>query len=183
MDVFPGKDALSGPEALLEDGGINAPLATPLRYLVPTRILGDVGGGHAAIEDCTAVAPTVVDTIQADGGTMQVRANGAGHFGKLGKASHNSGDSLQLPGTRTNGAMTLQWRSQKGTTLSPLRCCGRYNRGCRCLSLQPSLCRRRERLSYQAGCQHESCALSRKRWHRCGHRPASDETIDRCACS
>ena len=37
-----------------------------------------------------------------------------------GKASRNSGDSLRLPGAETNGAITLQCRSQKATTLSPL---------------------------------------------------------------
>ena len=37
-----------------------------------------------------------------------------------GKASRNSGDSLRLPGAETNGAITLQLRSQKATTLSPL---------------------------------------------------------------
>jgi hypothetical protein len=37
-----------------------------------------------------------------------------------GKASRKSGDSLRLPGAETNGAMTLQLRSQKATILSPL---------------------------------------------------------------
>src|SRR6202521_1352415 len=36
-----------------------------------------------------------------------------------GRASLSSGDSLRLPGAATNGAITLQWRSQKATTLSP----------------------------------------------------------------
>jgi hypothetical protein len=36
-----------------------------------------------------------------------------------GSASLSSGDSLRLPGAATNGAITLQWRSQKATTLSP----------------------------------------------------------------
>jgi hypothetical protein len=36
-----------------------------------------------------------------------------------GRASRNSGDSLRLPGTERNGAITLQWPSQKATTLSP----------------------------------------------------------------
>lgn len=35
-------------------------------------------------------------------------------------ASRNMGDSLRLPGAAMNGAITLQLRSQKGTTLSPL---------------------------------------------------------------
>src|SRR5664279_4306181 len=37
-----------------------------------------------------------------------------------GSASRNRGDSLRLPGAATNGAITLQLRSQKATTLSPL---------------------------------------------------------------
>ncbi len=36
-----------------------------------------------------------------------------------GNASRNSGDSLRLPGAETNGAITLQCRLQKATTLSP----------------------------------------------------------------
>jgi hypothetical protein len=39
----------------------------------------------------------------------------------LGSASRSSGDSLRLPGAETNGATKLQRRSQKATTLSPLR--------------------------------------------------------------
>src|ERR1700676_1499212 len=47
----------------------------------------------------------------------------------LGSASRNSGDSLRLPGAVTNGAMMLQSRSQKATTLQPLRClCPLYPR-------------------------------------------------------
>jgi hypothetical protein len=37
-----------------------------------------------------------------------------------GSASRNSGDSFRLPGALTDGAITLQRRSQKATTLSPL---------------------------------------------------------------
>ena len=37
-------------------------------------------------------------------------------------ASRNSGDSFRLPAADTNGAITLQFRSQKATTLSPLKC-------------------------------------------------------------
>jgi hypothetical protein len=40
----------------------------------------------------------------------------------LGSAWHSRGDSLRLPGAVTNGAMMLQSRSQKATTLQPLRC-------------------------------------------------------------
>lgn len=36
-----------------------------------------------------------------------------------GKASRSSGDSFRLPGAETNGAITLQLRSQNATTLSP----------------------------------------------------------------
>ena len=36
-----------------------------------------------------------------------------------GRASCNSGDLLRLPGAETNGAITLQFRSQKATILSP----------------------------------------------------------------
>jgi hypothetical protein len=35
-------------------------------------------------------------------------------------ASRNSGDSLRLPGADTNGAITLQLRSHRATTLQPL---------------------------------------------------------------
>ena len=46
-----------------------------------------------------------------------------------GSASRSSGDSLRLPGAETNGAITLQRRSQKATTLSPFRClCPLYPR-------------------------------------------------------
>ena len=37
-----------------------------------------------------------------------------------GKASRRRGNSLRLPGAEMNGAITLQFRSQKATTLSPL---------------------------------------------------------------
>src|ERR1700682_5347443 len=37
----------------------------------------------------------------------------------FGRASPSSGDSLRLPRAETNGAITLQLRSQKATTLSP----------------------------------------------------------------
>jgi hypothetical protein len=36
-----------------------------------------------------------------------------------GRASRKSVDSLRLPGAETNGAITLQFRSQKATILSP----------------------------------------------------------------
>jgi len=39
-----------------------------------------------------------------------------------GKALSNSGDSFRFPGAETKGAITLQWREQLATTLSPLKC-------------------------------------------------------------
>jgi len=46
----------------------------------------------------------------------------------LGSESRNSGDSLWLPGTVTNGAMMLKSRPRK-TTLPPLKClCPLYPR-------------------------------------------------------
>ena len=64
--ALPGKHALDGPEALLEDRRIKVLPAAALRCFSPTRVLRDVRG-HAAIEDRVAIGPTVVDTIQADG--------------------------------------------------------------------------------------------------------------------
>ena len=64
--VFPGKEALNSPEALFEDGRIEALPATALRGIAPTRILREVRR-HAAIEDCLAVGAAIVDAVQADG--------------------------------------------------------------------------------------------------------------------
>ena len=36
--IFPGKDALDGPEAFLEDGRIKALLAAPLRRFTPAQV-------------------------------------------------------------------------------------------------------------------------------------------------
>jgi hypothetical protein len=46
-----------------------------------------------------------------------------------GRAWRNSGDSLRLPGADTNGAITVQLRSQKATTFQPTR---RVNLRSRC---------------------------------------------------
>ena len=80
--VFPGEDAFNGPEALLEDGRIEALPATALRCLAPTQVLADIRN-HAAIEYRTAVGPAVVDAVQTDDGPLQVRTNGAGHGGEF----------------------------------------------------------------------------------------------------
>ena len=82
--IFPGEDAFDGPEALLEDRRIKALLATAFRCFAPTLVLGDARG-HAAIEDRLAVVPAIVDAIQTEGCTLQVRANGAGHSGEFGQ--------------------------------------------------------------------------------------------------
>ena len=60
MGIFPGKDVIDGPEALLENRRITVLLAAPLWCFAPTRVLGDVRG-HAGIEDRLAVSPAIVD--------------------------------------------------------------------------------------------------------------------------
>ena len=63
--VLPGEDLLNGPEALLENGWIEAQFAAPLRRFTPTRVFGNVGN-HAPVENRLAVGPAVVDAVQTD---------------------------------------------------------------------------------------------------------------------
>jgi hypothetical protein len=79
-------------------------------------------GGHAAIEDRLAIGPAVVDAVQTGGSTLQVMPMARAIWLSLGSAARSKGDSLRLPGADMKGAITLQRRLLKATTLSPLRC-------------------------------------------------------------
>ena len=83
----------------------------------PAWIGVDVGD-HAAIENCFAVLPAIIDAIQADDGPLEVKANRMGEACHLGKASRNR-QFIAIAGRSTNGAITLQLRSHKATILSP----------------------------------------------------------------
>ena len=118
--IFPGEHALDGAKPFLKNICIENRLASPLRSVSPTRICRNIWN-HTAIENRFPVGAAIVDPIQADDCIIQVHSNrlcDAGHLRQC--CFFNSGDSFRLPGVETNGAMTLQLRSQKATTLSPL---------------------------------------------------------------
>ncbi len=79
--ILPAKHALDGIKTLFENGGIEERLAASLGRF-PTPRIGVNVGGHTAIEDCFAVFPAIIDAIQADDGSLEVKAN------RMGDARH-----------------------------------------------------------------------------------------------
>jgi putative SOS response-associated peptidase YedK len=71
-------------KAFLEYSRIKVLPTSAFRCLATTRIFGDIRD-HAEIEDRLSVGPAIVDAIQTDGRTVQVRANGASHSGEFGQ--------------------------------------------------------------------------------------------------
>ena len=79
--VLPTKHALDRVESLFENGGVEKRLAASLGGFSPAWIGVDVGD-HAAIENCFAVLPAIIDAIQADDGPLEAKAN------RMGEACH-----------------------------------------------------------------------------------------------
>ena len=131
-------------QALLErnarkTGPLPAPLALaavistfPLAQLMNTasgsyeqqhlpRGLGLMLGTIPRLKIALRLGATTIDAVQADRrGTGPALLRGQTDI-TCGSASRSSGDSLRLP-CDTNGAVTLQSRSQKATTLSHFIC-------------------------------------------------------------
>jgi hypothetical protein len=90
----------------------------PLGLPSAARIGVDVWN-HAAVEDRLLVGPAVVDTIKTDDGAAEIHAHlpdDAHHFGQCLPQERRF---VAMARATTNGAITLHWRSQKATTLSP----------------------------------------------------------------
>ena len=79
--ILPTKHALDRIEPLFENGGVEKRLAASLGGFSPAWIGVDVGD-HAAIENCFAVLPAIIDAIQADDGPLEAKAN------RMGEACH-----------------------------------------------------------------------------------------------
>jgi hypothetical protein len=80
--VFPGKHALDGAKALIENRGIEDLFATTLGGFSATWIFVDVGR-HAAIENGFSIQRAIVDAIQTDDGAAQVKTDGLGDARQL----------------------------------------------------------------------------------------------------
>jgi len=116
--ILPTKHALDRIEPLFENGGVEKRLAASLGGFSPAWIGVDVGD-HAAIENCFAVLPAIIDAIQADDGPLEAKAIAWASVSLAARLRETSAihcDCRLLP---TNGAITLQLRSQKATILSP----------------------------------------------------------------
>ena len=116
--IFPAKHPLYGIESLFENGRVEEWLVASFGASSTAGVRVDIGN-HPAIENGFAVPPAIVDAIQANDSSLKIKANARPRRDTSGKASRKSGDSLRLPGAETNGAITLQLRSQKATILSP----------------------------------------------------------------
>ena len=79
--ILPTEHPLNRIEPLLEYGSVEERLAASLGDFSATRIGVDVGD-HAAIENGFAVLPAIIDAIQADDGSLEVKAN------RMGNACH-----------------------------------------------------------------------------------------------
>ena len=75
--VFPPEHPLDGMEPLFENGAVEKRLAASLGDFSATRVRVDVGD-HPTIENGFAINPTIVDAIQADDGSFQIKANSLG---------------------------------------------------------------------------------------------------------
>ena len=71
--ILPTEHPLNRIEPLFEYGSIEERLAASLGDFSPTRIGVNVGY-HAAIENGFAVLPAIIDAIQADNGSLEVKA-------------------------------------------------------------------------------------------------------------
>ena len=79
--ILPTEHPLNRIEPLFEYGSVEERLAASLGDFSPTRIGVNVGY-HAAIENGFAVLPAIIDAIQADDGSLEVKAN------RMGNACH-----------------------------------------------------------------------------------------------
>jgi hypothetical protein len=75
--ILPAKHPLDRIEPLFEYGSIEERLAASLGGFSTARIGVNIGC-HAAIENCFAVLPAIIDAIQADDGSLEVKANRMG---------------------------------------------------------------------------------------------------------
>jgi hypothetical protein len=116
--VFPGEHAFNRSEAFLKYRQFKERLASSLGLLSTTRIRVDVGD-HAAIENGFAVRAAIVDAIETDDATLEIHADHSGDPHHLGQSLAQQRRFVAVTRRRDDGAITLQWRSQKATTLSP----------------------------------------------------------------
>jgi hypothetical protein len=119
--VFPCKDAFDGPEALFKDRRTKRCLRPRFGVLRPrglSGILGIMPRLKIALRLARQSYTPSRLTAEPRRSVPMARAIAV----SPGSALRSSGDSLRLPGAVTNGAMTLQSRSQKATTLQPFRC-------------------------------------------------------------
>ena len=79
--ILPTEHPLNRIEPLFEYGSVEERLAASLGDFSPTRIGVNVGY-HAAIENGFAVLPAIIDAIQADDGSLEVKDN------RMGNACH-----------------------------------------------------------------------------------------------
>ena len=72
--ILPSEHALDGVETLFKNGGVEQRLAATLGYFSTAWIRVDVRG-HPAIENRFAINPAIVDAIQADNGSLKIKAD------------------------------------------------------------------------------------------------------------
>jgi len=89
-----------------------------LGLLSTTRIRVDVGD-HARLKNGFAVRPAIVDTIETDDAALEIHADRSGDARHFGQGLAQQRRFVAIARAETNGAITLQLRSQKATTLSP----------------------------------------------------------------
>jgi hypothetical protein len=75
--VFPPEHPLDGMEPLFENGEVEKRLAASLGDFSATRVRVDVGD-HPTIENGFSILPAIVDAIQTDDGSFQIKANSLG---------------------------------------------------------------------------------------------------------
>ena len=84
--ILPTEHPLNRIESLFEYGSVEERLAASLGDFSTTRIGVNVRY-HAAIENGFAVLPAIIDAIQADNGSLEVKANRMGDAYHLRKAT------------------------------------------------------------------------------------------------
>src|SRR5208283_3147647 len=75
--IFPTEHALDGIEPFFENGGVEERLAASFGCFSTARIRVDIGN-HSTIENGFPVRSAIVDAIQADNGSLEVKANRVG---------------------------------------------------------------------------------------------------------
>ena len=76
--------------------------------------------GTCRVEDRLPVLPTIVNAVQADNRSLKVKANRTGCLHHAWQGRPQEWRFAVVSGSRDKRRETLQFRSQKATTLSPL---------------------------------------------------------------